>query len=201
MHSREYSPREIAVFEAVLDLAGQGVNLSAVKVQQIADAAGTGKGTLYEYFKSKEEILKGTVDYCLFRELDKIEAITGQARDFEGLMNDAADYILRLVTQRAVAYKVLAGVMHSVDGRWTCGSLGPAAEAARVQADRACRLAVQAGYSAGEPDYFRFCLFTALMGYASALFRANEKGCLTPETERQQRQYFLRLLKKACAEQ
>ena len=33
-------------------------------VQQIADEAGIGKGTVYEYFASKDEILQGMALYC-----------------------------------------------------------------------------------------------------------------------------------------
>ena len=52
--------REIALYEAALRLIASGVNPAAMKVQQIADEAGIGKGTVYEYFASKEEILHGT---------------------------------------------------------------------------------------------------------------------------------------------
>ena len=50
--------REIALYEAALRLIASGVNPAAMKVQQIADEAGIGKGTVYEYFSSKEEILR-----------------------------------------------------------------------------------------------------------------------------------------------
>ena len=49
--------REIALYEAALRLIARGVSPAAMKVQQIADEAGIGKGTVYEYFASKEEIL------------------------------------------------------------------------------------------------------------------------------------------------
>ena len=46
--------RETALYEAALRLIAKGVNPAAMKVQQIADEAGIGKGTVYEYFASKE---------------------------------------------------------------------------------------------------------------------------------------------------
>ncbi len=45
--------RETALYEAALRLIAKGVNPAAMKVQQIADEAGIGKGTVYEYFASK----------------------------------------------------------------------------------------------------------------------------------------------------
>ncbi len=51
--------RETALYEAALRLIAKGVNPAAMKVQQIADEAGIGKGTVYEYFASKDEILQG----------------------------------------------------------------------------------------------------------------------------------------------
>jgi AcrR family transcriptional regulator len=56
--------RETALYEAALRLIAKGVNPAAMKVQQIADEAGIGKGTVYEYFASKDEILQGMALYC-----------------------------------------------------------------------------------------------------------------------------------------
>ena len=47
--------RETALYEAALRLIAKGVNPAAMKVQQIADEAGIGKGTVYEYFASCRE--------------------------------------------------------------------------------------------------------------------------------------------------
>lgn len=199
MKSREYSPKETAVFEAVLKLAGQGVNLAAVKVQQIADAAGVGKGTLYEYFKSKEEILHGTVSWCIWRELDTIGRIADKAPDFISLLNATADYLLQLVTQRAAAYKMLAGMLHAVGSSRLCGSEEELGEAVRYRIGRAYQLARRTGAVADsvEPEYFGFCLSTAIMGYASTLFRANERGVLTDQMEAKQRRHYLRMMEQS----
>lgn len=61
----EYSTKEIAVFDGVMRLIEQGSDLHAVKVSDIALAAGIGKGTLYNYFQSKEEIITRTILYYL----------------------------------------------------------------------------------------------------------------------------------------
>ena len=56
--------RKAKVYEAALTLTAQGISPAAMTIQQLADAAGIGKGTVYEYFASKEEILQGVARYC-----------------------------------------------------------------------------------------------------------------------------------------
>lgn len=48
-----------------------------MKVQQIADEAGIGKGTVYEYFASKDEILQGMALYCFDTEIARHCRIDG----------------------------------------------------------------------------------------------------------------------------
>ena len=61
MSDKPYTAREEKIFHGVLRLAADGAELSQLKVQDIADASGMGKGTLYDYFRSKEEIFLGTL--------------------------------------------------------------------------------------------------------------------------------------------
>lgn len=75
--------KKAAVFGAVLELLRQGRPLGDLKVSEIAEAAGIGKGTVYEYFSSREELLRDAMRYSRaqgFREL--YTAIT-TAGDFE----------------------------------------------------------------------------------------------------------------------
>ncbi len=73
MQNKTYSPKEIAAFRGLLQLAAGGRHFSNIKVQDIATAAGIGKGTLYEYFSSKEDILSCTMLYTLQQFADWIE--------------------------------------------------------------------------------------------------------------------------------
>lgn len=201
MRSSDYSPKEVAVFRAVLTLAGRGVNLTEVKMQQIADAAGMGKGTLYEYFTSKEQLLNDTVSWCVLHELETVTALPDEAADFDQLMQRTADYIEQLVTRRAVAYKMLATVQHrkSPPG---CGEASELEQRCQqliyAETGRAYELARRTLPQAGDldADFFGFMLFSAVMGYASALFRDNMNGCLTSERLARHRGNFARMVKK-----
>ena len=50
-----HAARKAAVYEAALQLIARGVSPAAMTIQQLADTAGIGKGTVYGYFSSKEE--------------------------------------------------------------------------------------------------------------------------------------------------
>lgn len=63
MLGEEFSHKEITIFNGVLKLMNEGINLHTIKASDIASAANIGKGTLYNYFKSKEDIIAKTIIY------------------------------------------------------------------------------------------------------------------------------------------
>lgn len=54
-------------------------------IQQLADTAGIGKGTVYGYFSSKEEILQGLAEYCFARENERIRVLFADCCTLAGL--------------------------------------------------------------------------------------------------------------------
>ena len=88
----QFSPKEIAVFEGVTRLVMQGEPFFALKVQQIADAACMGKGTLYEYFSSREEILARALLYVMWKEIDALEAVIASKKGFQNKFSAALDF-------------------------------------------------------------------------------------------------------------
>lgn len=69
MANNTHSEKEILIFNAVNKLLHEGIKLHTVKVADIAKEAGIGKGTIYDYFKSKEEILERAFLYNMDIEL------------------------------------------------------------------------------------------------------------------------------------
>lgn len=51
------------VYSAVLELFKEGKNIKDIKVSEIADRAGIGKGSIYMYFKSKDAVIVDAVKY------------------------------------------------------------------------------------------------------------------------------------------
>lgn len=80
--------KEIEVYKAVFDLAKSGKDFSELRVQEIADAANMGKGTLYEYFKSKDEILEKSIDYFLQEEFKHVHLLLSKTHTFEEMIRE-----------------------------------------------------------------------------------------------------------------
>lgn len=76
--------------------------------QPLADAAGIGKGTMYEYFSSKEEILQGVARYCFAQENERIAAWFDRCRTLVDLENELVAYLQEVAAQRMSTYRVLA---------------------------------------------------------------------------------------------
>ncbi len=50
-------PKALAACNAVLELLDENADINTLTVSQVAERAGVGKGTLYDYFSSKEEMV------------------------------------------------------------------------------------------------------------------------------------------------
>lgn len=103
-----HAQRKAKVYEAALALTAQGISPAAMTIQQLADAAGIGKGTVYEYFSSKDEILQGVARYCFERENERIAARFACCRTLTDLENELVDYLQEVAAQRMSTYKILA---------------------------------------------------------------------------------------------
>lgn len=55
--NKEYLPKEKAIYQAVLALFEEGADINNLTVAEITGRAGIGKGTAYEYFSGKEEMI------------------------------------------------------------------------------------------------------------------------------------------------
>ena len=99
------------IFPGVLTLAQQGVPMYEVKVQAIATAAGLGKGTLYEYFSSKEEILAATMLWCMDRELNALEEQLAACTCFEDQLESCQNFVVRMLLERGSSYRVIASAL------------------------------------------------------------------------------------------
>ncbi len=104
------------IFQGVLSLAQQGVPLYEVKVQAIATAAGLGKGTLYEYFSSKEEILAATMLWCMERELGALEEQLDAGTSFESKLENAQTFVVKMLLERGSSYRVIAAALTAPRG-------------------------------------------------------------------------------------
>lgn len=102
-----FTEKEILIFKGVLTLAGGQKTLHSVTVQDIADAAGVGKGTIYDYFPSKEAILAKTVLYSVAcANEDAVQAVARQS-SFKGKIFSIYDLIMASVDNRLSAFNLM----------------------------------------------------------------------------------------------
>lgn len=111
------SEKEIQVYTAVFQLAKDGKDLKSLRVQDIADACDMGKGTLYEYFSSKDEIIEKTVEYFFSVEVEAISEMILVEEPFEQKLRK---FMLAFVhrTQKYSSLEVL--VAHSENLKIPC---------------------------------------------------------------------------------
>lgn len=70
--------KEEAMYRAVMELMTEGVAPDRIKVSDITGRAGIGKGTAYEYFSSREELLGKALIYFRDRWVESVmEVMTG----------------------------------------------------------------------------------------------------------------------------
>lgn len=63
METKELSPKVLATYKAIVELFAEGADLGTLTVSEITARAGIGKGTVYDYFSNKEEMLAGALYY------------------------------------------------------------------------------------------------------------------------------------------
>lgn len=73
----ETPEKVLQMYEAVHKLVGEGVILTDLKVSAITEQAGIGKGTAYEYFETKEELLACAFIFYVNRMAEEISRRLG----------------------------------------------------------------------------------------------------------------------------
>ena len=76
-----------ALYDAVEELIAEDIDIKEIKVSDITCRAGIGKGTAYEYFKNKEEIISSAILYHIdsicSRIMEKMNALDDFAQMIE----------------------------------------------------------------------------------------------------------------------
>lgn len=69
---QEKNEKILAMYRAVWELTREGQNVYNIKVVDITNRAGIGKGTAYEYFRSKEELVAKALRYGSYLEYERL---------------------------------------------------------------------------------------------------------------------------------
>lgn len=104
---KKYSPKEILVFEAFTRLIDEGISLSSIKVADIAKAAGIGKGTVYEYFENKEEVIAKSILYKMQKDFTTILVICNSEDGFKNKCISGFEEILKVMASSFSYFQIL----------------------------------------------------------------------------------------------
>lgn len=83
----------LRLYEAVIQFAKEGAVITNLTVSEISSKAGIGKGTTYEYFESKEELISRAIYYSLYMNTKAALCIMAGDKDFKGKFYAIMDYM------------------------------------------------------------------------------------------------------------
>ncbi len=107
MDGIKYSKKEIEIFEGFEKLLESRIDQSKIKVSDIAQAAKVGKGTVYEYFKTKEEVIAKSIIYKLNKEFERLMKKCDEASSFEEKCLVGYEELIRIINNQFSYFQIL----------------------------------------------------------------------------------------------
>lgn len=91
---QENPPEKVlALYQAVIDMVNGGCDINGMKVSDITARAGIGKGTAYEYFSSKEEIITHAIAFDVLKKREYLSRLVEGDKTFREKVMGILDYI------------------------------------------------------------------------------------------------------------
>lgn len=85
--------KEMLMYKAVIEMIQENYDINSIKVSDITSRAGIGKGTAYEYFSSKEEIIVRALFYDTYVHILNVEKIMKTDKKFREKYYLLMDYL------------------------------------------------------------------------------------------------------------
>ena len=109
------SQKVLAMYQAVIEFINEGCDINTLKVADITGRAGIGKGTAYEYFSSKEEIISSAILYYVKVCFEKLQVISTDNRTFQQKINEVMDFIDEHVKEKQGVFFLIKMVLESYE--------------------------------------------------------------------------------------
>lgn len=100
----------LQMYEAVAQLMEEGADLNNIRVSTITERAGIGKGTAYDYFDTKEEIIACAI---LFQMRGLAEEIKGQLVGIESF-TEQVSYLFDAVEKENIRHSCFLQFVHNL---------------------------------------------------------------------------------------
>ena len=107
------SPKVQLLYKAVIELLNEGADVNNLKISDITQKAGIGKGTAYDYFKSKEEVIGAGIIYYIDKFLADAEEAVKELSGFRDSVNYLFDVLERNLDERGCLVRLVHLLMGS----------------------------------------------------------------------------------------
>lgn len=94
------------VCQAVVRLRKSGQELTTLKVSDIAKEAGIGKGTIYDYFSTKEDIFLKALSYEYWMELDSLRESILSEKTFRDKVYSSFHWVEKAMDERSTVLRL-----------------------------------------------------------------------------------------------
>lgn len=115
MSNKDIHIRKIEIYEGVMKLMKEGKNLNNIKVSDIAKASNLGKGTIYDYFRSKDEIIAKSIIYNMNIKIDLAYKRISKAETFKEKYYTILDVILENMNENISLFGILLSLEKSYE--------------------------------------------------------------------------------------
>lgn len=99
--------KRILIYEAALSLIYENYDLSRIKVADIAARANIGKGTVYEYFQSKEQVIGEALIHQAKKSIGFIESLIEENKGFRETYLQLLAHFNSMLSQNKSLYDLI----------------------------------------------------------------------------------------------
>lgn len=85
--------KEMLMYQAVIAMMQEDYDINSIKVSDITSRAGIGKGTAYEYFSSKEEIIVKALLFDTYSHLKRLKSMLKEDKSYKNKLYSLFDYL------------------------------------------------------------------------------------------------------------
>lgn len=118
----ETNEKVLAMYQAVCVLIEEGYDIHKIKVSDITARAGIGKGTAYEYFRSKEELLAKAMQYDFILQYQLLEGEVRRKQSLRDAIYSSFEWLEKNTARKRFAMQLVEltrELEKGTDGIWT----------------------------------------------------------------------------------